>query len=260
VIISPSGRIYVGSSKDIGIRFNHYRLLLCKEQPKLYRSFVKYGIDNHLFVVIKECHVDDLNLFEFLTGYDLDVLRDGLNCVIPNPNTTVSCVSKSTREKISAAQKGKRRVPLSPESRAKISEALRGRPLSAEHRIKLSNIAKASNRRPPTSDEIKRKIIIKNTGLKRGDQARLNISRGLAGRSLDESHKKNISNARIGHKQTKEAIEKSSNTRKKIILNTLSGVYFFGIKEAAETHSINRNYLGTMLNGAHPNLTNLIYV
>lgn len=38
-ITSPSGRIYIGSSKNIRRRFYSYKNLHCKDQPKLYNSF-----------------------------------------------------------------------------------------------------------------------------------------------------------------------------------------------------------------------------
>lgn len=54
-ITSPSGRIYIGQSEDINRRFHQYKKLNCKKQWLLYKSFVKYGVDNHIFEIIVEC-------------------------------------------------------------------------------------------------------------------------------------------------------------------------------------------------------------
>ena len=45
-ITSPSGKIYIGQSKDIEKRFKAYKNLKCKGQPYIYRSLLKYGSGN----------------------------------------------------------------------------------------------------------------------------------------------------------------------------------------------------------------------
>ena len=54
-ITSPSGRVYIGQSVNIEKRFLSYsKLLRCKTQIKLFRSFLKYGVINHIFETIEE--------------------------------------------------------------------------------------------------------------------------------------------------------------------------------------------------------------
>ena len=61
-ITSPSGKVYIGQSIDIKRRFTSYKTLnKSKRQVKLYNSFVKYGVENHIFETIEECLVDFLN-------------------------------------------------------------------------------------------------------------------------------------------------------------------------------------------------------
>lgn len=60
-ITSPSGKIYIGQSKNIEKRWEkNYKKTQCKNQPKIYNSLKKYGPDNHVFEIIEEC------LFELL--------------------------------------------------------------------------------------------------------------------------------------------------------------------------------------------------
>lgn len=60
-ITNPKGRIYIGSSKNIPYRWEHYyKRLNCKKQVKLFNSFLKYGYENHTFEVIEECTIDVL--------------------------------------------------------------------------------------------------------------------------------------------------------------------------------------------------------
>ena len=81
-----------------------------------------------------------------------------------------------TRKKIGASRKGKPGKPNSPEARAKISDALKGREFSDEWRQKLSEAKK--------------------------------------GKTLSEEHKKNLGLAHKGIKHTEDAKKKMSEIRK----------------------------------------------
>ncbi len=50
------------------------------------------------------------------------------------------------------------------------------------------------------------------------------------------------------------------NIRTKIILNTITGIYYYGLEEAAKAHGFNKGSLKCWLNGSAKNRTNLIYV
>ena len=60
-ITSPTGKVYIGQSININKRFYQYKKLHCKGQVILYNSFMKHGVENHIFEVIKECEVLELN-------------------------------------------------------------------------------------------------------------------------------------------------------------------------------------------------------
>ena len=78
-IISPLGKIYIGQSIDIDVRFNNYKKLKCKSQLRIYNSFIKYGVDNHIFKTIEECSLDLLNERERYWQDYYDVLnKNGL--------------------------------------------------------------------------------------------------------------------------------------------------------------------------------------
>jgi len=49
MIISPTNRIYVGSTVDIEERWADYYKYNCKSQLKLYNSLNKYGYEAHTF-------------------------------------------------------------------------------------------------------------------------------------------------------------------------------------------------------------------
>lgn len=60
-IISPSNKIYIGQSINIKDRFSKYKTLNCKKQYILFNSLTKYGSENHIFEIIEECNINQLN-------------------------------------------------------------------------------------------------------------------------------------------------------------------------------------------------------
>lgn len=66
-IENPKEGIYIGQSKNIDERLSRYKKLqCCKFQLLLYRSFLKYGVENHTFEVLEkgEFTKEDLNKLE----------------------------------------------------------------------------------------------------------------------------------------------------------------------------------------------------
>lgn len=66
-IENPKGGIYIGQSKNVDERLSRYKKLqCCKFQLLLYRSFLKYGIENHTFEVLEkgEFTKEELNKLE----------------------------------------------------------------------------------------------------------------------------------------------------------------------------------------------------
>jgi len=64
-IISPSGRIYVGQTRNFKSRCSDYKNLdKVVKQRRLYNSFVKYGSENHTIDFIESCEIEELNIYE----------------------------------------------------------------------------------------------------------------------------------------------------------------------------------------------------
>lgn len=103
-IISPSGKIYIGQSRDINRRFCQYRKLACKKQPVLYNSFVKHGVENHIFVIVEECEENLLNERESYFIEFHDSYKNGMNCslggeLIPSKLPEVRLKQSETRKR-----------------------------------------------------------------------------------------------------------------------------------------------------------------
>ena len=108
-ITSPTNKIYIGSSNDIKNRFCSYKNLKCKSQTKLYNSLKKYGVNNHVFVILEECDIEDLLKKELYYGTIYNVLdrKCGLNCRLPKAEKNYNYMSEETKNKIGKANTGR---------------------------------------------------------------------------------------------------------------------------------------------------------
>lgn len=244
-ITSPSGRVYIGQSVNINKRFYTYRKLECKRQPKLYNSLKKYGYDSHLFEVIEECDINNLNIRERYWQEFYNVISErGLNLQL------VDCVGKKQMH--------------SDETKKKISEKSKGRVFSKETRLKMSISAKNKI----ITEETRLKISIANSGKGNywyGRKGELHPSFGKPG-LRGELHpcfgKKGKENKNFGKKASLETRKKQSESskRRRIVLCLQSGIFYYSNKEAAIAHGIPEARLSSYLLGTRTNKTSLIYV
>jgi hypothetical protein len=100
-------------------------------------------------------------------------------------------LSAETRVKISAALKGKKRGPLSSAAKAKISAALTGRKVSAATKAKLSAAMKGRK----LSASTKAKIAAANKGRKVSAATRAKLSTAMKGRKLSAATRAKIAAA-----------------------------------------------------------------
>lgn len=218
-ITSPTGKIYIGQSKNIPDRIKRYKGLRCKKQVRLYASLNKYGFNNHVFEILEECDVSALDCRERYYQDLFDVTgKKGLNCDLVNSGNAPKIKSKETREKISKNHNrfwlGKK---FTQEQKNKISEANKGRVCHESTKIKI--------------------------GLKH------------KGKIITQEQKDHLRKVNTGKKHSQESINKMS----KMVLNTDTGIFYNSVKEAAFTHGINRGTLKARLNGGCRNKTSLIY-
>jgi hypothetical protein len=97
-ITSPTGKIYIGQSTNIENRKYYYSSVKCDKQHKLYNSLQKHGWEQHIFEIIEECSLDQLNEKEIYWGLYYDVLgENGLNLRLGDAN---GLCSEETKKKI----------------------------------------------------------------------------------------------------------------------------------------------------------------
>lgn len=128
-ITSPSGKIYVGQSKDIDKRIKYYSIASCKGQRKLYASIIKYGWDAHILEVLQVCDESLLNELEeyYIKTLDSFDTPNGMNL---SSGGLVKKQSEESRLRLSASLKGR---VLTEEWKRKIGEKSKGRMIGFKH-------------------------------------------------------------------------------------------------------------------------------
>ena len=103
-ITSPSNKVYIGQSIDITTRWNaHRKSINNKKKTKLINSFLKYGVDNHIFEIIEICEVKDLNQQERYWQDFYNVIEEGLNLKLTQTDDRSGYLSEEAKEKMSIA-------------------------------------------------------------------------------------------------------------------------------------------------------------
>lgn len=228
-ITSPSGKIYIGQSVNIEKRIQEYKKRLGERQPKLNRSFLKYGFEEHKIETICECLISELNEKErYYQDLFSCVGKSGLNCVLTKSSDRSGYVSEETRKKMS----GKSR----PDSvKIKISKSHKGKKHTLETKLKI-----AENSRN-ISEETRQKYRDSHIGHTHTLESRKKISEAGKGRVFSEESRMKIV---LSHG--------------KRVLNKETGEVYLSIAKAAKAISHNEAWLGKKLNGFTNNNTNLI--
>jgi group I intron endonuclease len=230
-ITSPSGRIYIGQSITIQKRFNSYKRSDKKNesQIKLFNSFKKYGVENHLFEIIEQCDFNLLNERERYWQDFYNVLDIGLNCNLTKTNQLKLKFSKETIEKISKSKIGNKYW------------------VNKNHSLESKNKMSLSKKNLILSDKTKQKISLSLKNHIVTDFTKNKISKNNGKYWLGK--KRNIN--------TKNKMSESKSWNK-IVLDVNTGVFYKSISDAEKTYNIKN--LSRILNGKRKNKTSLILV
>jgi len=131
-ITSPSDKVYIGQATNIEKRWIYYKRITCNNQPQLYNSLKKYGFESHIFEILEECSLEQLDEREiFYKQQFIDKFgwEKALFCHLIDGKGGYK--SEKTKQKISKANKGKKH---SIEACLKKSISLKGRMESEETR------------------------------------------------------------------------------------------------------------------------------
>jgi len=179
-ITNPSGKVYIGQSIDIEKRFKGYKSEKCTaytNQIRLKNSMLKHGWENHIFEVVCECEIGDLNKLERKYQDEYNVVGpQGLNCLLTKTDELPHIFSLESRKKMGRRGKdhhyfGKK---FSPEFVAEMSRVRKGKPSGREGTKHTEATKKLM------SEAAKKRIA--------SEETRAKISKGLTGTHLKKCY------------------------------------------------------------------------
>jgi group I intron endonuclease len=252
-ITNPKGKIYIGQSKDVEYRFSDYKRLRCKNQPKIYNSLVKYGTEKHVFEIILECELSELNDKERYYQELFNCVNNGLNMSLVDCSTSRKEMSFDTKQKMRLIKLGKK---LSIEHKNKISTGNLGKTISDETKLKMSMSKKGIKQ---SKEHIEKLSKIK-TGKTHSNETKNKRSLALKGRIIPKETRLKISKSKIGYKQSEKHKENFRLANVNTLLNIQTGIFYFGTKEAAESINMNLSTFQGNFKKNRRNNTPFIYV
>lgn len=219
-IVSPNNRVYIGQSRNIYKRWGSYKSPKTIKQPRLYSSILKYGIENHIFEVIEECEIEQLNIRERYWQEFYNVMsEEGLNCTLTPTDESPKEISEETRKKLRLSKLGE------------------NNPMYGK----------------TPSEETKQLISEKNKERYKDKENHPMFGRTF---SREKGGFKGNKNPFYGKKHTQETMEKIN----KKVIDTHTGIIYKSLKQASEVSNIKIATLSAYLLGKRNNKTTFLYV
>jgi group I intron endonuclease len=123
-ITSPTNKVYIGKSINVENRINEYKYISRRKlQHKLNNSINKHGLENHIFEIIEECTLENINEREIYWIDHYNCVENGLNLKYGGEGGKHSF---ETKNKTSKSMTGKTH---SDRTKKKMSEAKKGHPM-----------------------------------------------------------------------------------------------------------------------------------
>ena len=170
-ITSPSGRVYIGVSRNIELRERNYRNYECVNQKILYNSLKKYGWENHSFDILDEFISND----DYALGKEMFWIRSFMSCynVYPDQRGLNATMGGS----------GNFGLKMSEETKLKISKGNKGKKRTEEVKKKYSDAKKGVNTYWPT-EETKAKMSSVRMGMAQSEETKRKLSEWRTGRKF----------------------------------------------------------------------------
>lgn len=138
-VSSPTGKIYIGKSKNIHQRWKFYSFYNCKKQKKLYNSLKKHGFNKHIFEIIEECSIEQLNEREiYWKQYYLNQFQEEWKMVLfcKLHDSGGEPLPQEIKNKISKSLTGKKK---SQQHKDNIKKSKKGILFTQQHKDNMSN-------------------------------------------------------------------------------------------------------------------------
>lgn len=205
IINLNNGQCYVGSAVNFTKRWKNHRWYLNAGRHAnrhLQKSWTKHGAGDFTFSVIELCAADQLIEREQAA---INRLRPEYNiCQVAGSTLGIRC-SDETKQKISAANKGRKMPPRSAAYRAASSLLHKGKPKTPEQMAALqagrARQVFDEDRRLRVSEAVKRAYAEGRHSTERSPEHRAKIAATLTGRKATPEHRANVRAAMLGKKR-----------------------------------------------------------
>ena len=135
-IQSPSGKLYIGQSKNLKQRYRHH-LGFSSTSTKLGRSYLKYGKENHTFTIVEYCSIKELSEKELHYINYYNSREEGLNTLDRNYTYLhTESVNKKIKEGVAKSWTPERREN---QAKAMIENWEKGRYANRDNSIRKPN-------------------------------------------------------------------------------------------------------------------------
>jgi len=198
---------YIGRSIDIKRRLNEHKRELRKnihDNKHLQNAWNKYGETNFIFVPFLFCDVET-SIIEEQKQLDTFFKHEKGNLLF-NISKSSMCGPAEIEHRRAISEGGKKRAPISEETRAKLKAARARKVFTEEERAKISAASKGRKH----TEETKKKLSIASKGRKLTDEHKKKIGEKGKGRVLSEETKRKIAEKATGRKATEETRKKLS--------------------------------------------------
>lgn len=263
-----NNKCYVGSSVNIiGRWYTHKTELKFNKHHsiKLQRSYNKHGFDNFKYEIIEECDVELLFSREIYYVDLFNCYENGYNIAIPSKSVMLGRNHSDETKKIlrnkSKGNKNRLNMTFTDESKKKISDSLKGRPLSEETKLKMSESHKG--KKMTESGRIK---LIERNKSRKGIKQRAEVIEHRAklntGKKRTEESKKKISDKLKGIIRGPMSDEQKLKRSKRIALITQNGDIikeYDAIKICSSDINIDHRRISEVLKGKRISFKNLYF-
>lgn len=180
-IVSPTKSVYIGQTWNFHKRVMSYKNLFCKDQVKLYNSFLKHGVNNHIFELVCELPIDVSQ--KIMDEYERFYWQQYVDCQFTMLNLKEPGLGGKHSEETKLKMKG--RVPWnrgkqhSEKTRKKISEAKTG---------KKTGLTWNKGKKMTFSEEHRKNLSKAVTGIKKSEEWRENLSKSHKGKKQTSEH------------------------------------------------------------------------
>lgn len=260
ILCTVNNKSYIGSAYDLYRRWNNHRSTLRKGthcNRHLQNAWNKYGVDTFAFEILELCDVDVLlereqhyiDTWQPFGAYGFNIVVDAKRPMEGRKH------SDEARIRMSIAQKGiGKGIPLSDETKRKLSIANTGRVFSPEHRAKMS----IANTGRYYSLETRAKIAIGASKAQKGraktPEHRAKIALANVGKVISQETRDKISAANTGNSHPHTAQSKAkiaiAHTKSYIVTSPDGIVYdVYGLTKFCKEHRLLVSSMSSVASG-----------